>query len=158
MGDVDFLRREIRVRRQVQGQTRNAVKVVPPKAGSARTGYVSDELTEFLSKHVRDFGTWGNEGWLCGMGVLLNRNSAGHLWRETRKLAGLEAFTLHDLRHFYASGLIAAGCDVVTVQHALGHSSPTITLNTYSHLWPKAEDRTRAAASSLWVPADSVRT
>jgi len=29
---------------------------------------------------------------------------------------------LHDLRHFYASGLIAAGCDVVTVQRAMGHS------------------------------------
>src|SRR3954470_4665509 len=29
-------------------------------------------------------------------------------------------YTLHDLRHFYASGLIAAGCDVVTVQRALG--------------------------------------
>jgi hypothetical protein len=28
---------------------------------------------------------------------------------------------LHDLRHFYASGLIVAGCDVVTVQRALGH-------------------------------------
>jgi hypothetical protein len=43
---------------------------------------------------------------------------------------------MHDLRHFYASGLIAAGCDVVT-------------LNTYSHLWPTAEDRTRASAADL---------
>jgi integrase len=58
-------------------------------------------------------------------------------------------FTLHDLRHFYASGLIAAGCDVVTVQRALGHATPSTTLNTYSHLWPTAEDRTRRAAASL---------
>jgi integrase len=76
---------------------------------------------------------------------------------------GLDEFTLHDLRHYYASGLIAAGCDVVTVQHALGHSSPTITLNIYSHLWPKAEDRTRGAAEALMQAAtsetaDSVRT
>jgi hypothetical protein len=28
------------------------------------------------------------------------------------------------------SGLIAAGCDVVTVQRALGHSKPTTTVNT----------------------------
>lgn len=41
----------------------------------------------------------------------------------------------------------AAGCDVVTVQHALGHSWPSIMLNTYSHLRPKAEDRTRKAAA-----------
>jgi hypothetical protein len=58
LGDVDFLRREIRVRRQVQGQTRSGTKVVPPKAGSARTVEVSDELIELLSRHVRDFGTW----------------------------------------------------------------------------------------------------
>jgi hypothetical protein len=56
------------------------------------------------------------------------------------------------------TGHDAAGCDVVTVQHALGHAQLTITLNTYSHLWPQAEDRTRAAAAGLWRPADSVRT
>ena len=96
-------------------------------------------------------------------GVPLNRNSAGHQWRQVRQAAGLDRYTLHDLRHFYASGLIASGCDVVTVQRALGHSSATITLGVYSHLWPTAEDRTRAAASelmaaSLAARADSVRT
>lgn len=43
----------------------------------------------------------------------------------------------------------AEGCDVVTVQHALGHSTPSITLDIYSHLWPKAEDRTRRASGNL---------
>lgn len=46
--------------------------------------------------------------------------------------------------------VIAAGCDVVTVQRAMGHKgATTTTLNTYSHLWPKAEDRTRAAVAKL---------
>ena len=66
------------------------------------------------------------------------------------------------LRHYYVSGLIAAGCDVVTVQRALGHGSATITLDTYAHLWPTAEDKTRAAAASMIAEtldaADSVRT
>jgi hypothetical protein len=39
-----------------------------------------------------------------------------------------DARCLHDLRHFYASGLIAAGCAVVTVQRALGHAKATTTL------------------------------
>ena len=56
---------------------------------------------------------------------------------------------LHELRHYFASGLIAAGCDVVTVQRAMGHASATTTLNTYAHLWPTAEDKTRAAASGM---------
>ncbi len=135
VGDVDFLRREIRVRGQVQGQTRTTAKVVPPNAGSARTVYVSDDLIELLSRHVRDIGSWGEDAWLFGVGALLNRNAAGHLWRQTSELVGPAAFALHDLRHFDASGLITAGCDVVTVQHALGHSTPTITLNTYSRTY-----------------------
>jgi site-specific recombinase XerD len=71
-----------------------------------------------------------------------------------------------DLR--WISGLIAHGADVVTVQRALGHAKATTTLNTYSHLWPTAEDRTRQAAEAMLtealsadeneIRADSVRT
>jgi integrase len=69
----------------------------------------------------------------------------------------------HSLRHYFASGLIADGCDVVTVQRALGYKAPSITLDTYSHLWPSAEDRTRQAsgrlaAAALVAAADRVRT
>ena len=56
---------------------------------------------------------------------------------------------LHDLRHFYASGLIASGCDVVAVQRALGHAKSTTTLTTYAHLWPTGADRVRDAAARL---------
>ena len=56
---------------------------------------------------------------------------------------------LHELRHYFASGLIAAGCDDVTVQRAMGHASATTTLGTCAHLWPTAADKTRAAASSM---------
>mgnify|MGYP001828397401 CR=1 FL=1 len=42
------------------------------------------------------------------------------------------------LRHFFASGLIASGCDVVAVQRALGHAKASTTLRIYGHLWPKA--------------------
>jgi len=90
----------------------------------------------------------------------LHQNSAGYLWRKTRDKAGV-SFRLHDLRHFYASGLIAAGCDVVTVQQAMGHGAASFTLNTYSHLWPKADDRTRDAATQMLteaLTADRVRT
>jgi hypothetical protein len=31
----------------------------------------------------------------------------------------------------------------------MGHSSATTTLSTYAHLWPTAEDKTRAADSKM---------
>jgi integrase len=83
----------------------------------------------------------------------MHDNITDYRWRMTRKAAGLESVNLHDLRHYFASGLIAAGCDVVTVQRALGHASATTTLNTYAHLWPKAEDRTWTAAADLMEAA-----
>jgi integrase len=80
-----------------------------------------------------------------------HQNTVGHHWRKAKKAAGItRALRLHDLRHFYASGLIAAGCDVVTVQKALGHSKPTITLDTYGHMWPNSSDRIRKASGDLW--------
>lgn len=162
--DVDFLRLTLQVARQVQGTNADNTKVVPPKYESERTIHIPEELAQVIAEHVRVCGTHGAEGWLFAdeWGRRVNRTWSGHQWRQVRKRTGLEFFTLHDLRHFYVSGLIASGCDVVTVQRAVGHSSATVTLSVYSHLWPDAADRTRAAAARLMTavlsPADSLRT
>ncbi len=59
---------------------------------------------------------------------------------------GLPAgFRFHDLRHYYASLLIASGLDVKVVQTRLRHASAKTTLDTYGHLWPDSDDTTRAA-------------
>ncbi|MBY6411710.1 tyrosine-type recombinase/integrase [Rhodococcus sp. BP-252] len=47
-----------------------------------------------------------------------HQNSVSYRWRKTKATAGQSDWHLHDLRHFFASGLIYAGCDVVTVQKA----------------------------------------
>jgi integrase len=51
--------------------------------------------------------------------------------------AGLRRIRFHDLRHTFASLLIANGEDVVRVSRLLGHASTSITLNVYSHMLPK---------------------
>jgi integrase len=66
-------------------------------------------------------------------------------WIPAAKAACLpEGTGFHALRHYFATLLIFAGANVKTVQMALGHSSPTITLNTYTGLWPDQLDRTRS--------------
>lgn len=164
--DVDFLRRTLTVARQVQGQTTATTTVEAPKYGSERTVYVPAELTDLLAAHVATAGVSRADDYLFRRpaGELYNRGSAGAQWRMIRRDAGLPAeSTLHTLRHTYASNLIAEKCDVVTVQRALGHTQPSITLNVYSHLWPSAEDKTRAAAKAFMTAvldgsADSLRT
>ncbi|MGD1255343.1 tyrosine-type recombinase/integrase [Mycobacterium seoulense] len=167
VSDVEFLRGEIHVRRQVQWTDDGQMEIRGPKYGSERTVYIPDGLVKILSEHLRLYRPGNDpERWLFP--GARDASSPAHAatvarwWRKVREKIGIE-HRLHDLRHFYASGLIAAGCDVVTVQRALGHSSASVTLDTYSHLWPDANDRTRKAAAglveqALGSTADALRT
>lgn len=154
VGDFDLTGRKLAVRRQVQRAGGTEVDIRPPKCGSERTIFLADGLIDIVEAYLARLPGSGDARWLFP-GENENpthQDTVGYWWRKTRTAAECPAVKLHDLCHFYASGLIAAGCDVVTVQRALGHSSATITLNTYAHLWPTAEDRTRAAAA--WMLLD----
>lgn len=85
---------------------------------------------------------------------------SGAVWQQVAKTAGLPVGVgFHALRHYYASLLIRHGESVKTVQERLGHATAAETLDTYSHLWPDSEDRTREAVDLvLGQAADSVRT
>jgi integrase len=52
-------------------------------------------------------------------------------------------YRLHDLRHYHATQLLAAGVPVTTVSKRLGHTSAAVTLNTYGH-WLPEQDRDAA--------------
>ncbi len=58
-------------------------------------------------------------------------------------------FRFQDLRHYYASLLIASGLDVKVVQARMRHSSANTTLNTYGHLWPDRDESARAAIGTV---------
>ena len=94
----------------------------------------------------------------------MNRQAFGRLWRPAARSARIPDGTgLHLLRYYYASLLIRYGESVKTVQARLGHATAAETLDTYSHLWPDSDDRTREAVDSQLgadsrASADSVRT
>jgi integrase len=52
--------------------------------------------------------------------------------------AGLPEIRFHDLRHFFASMLIAQGETAKYVCDQMGHSSIQVTFDTYGHLFPQA--------------------
>jgi len=63
-------------------------------------------------------------------------------------LLGLSRIRLHDTRHTAASLMLAAGEPVKVVSEMLGHSSVTITLDTYAHLLPGMAEKAGAALSA----------
>lgn len=136
VSDVDFLRRTVRVERQRYQDGR----LGPPKsAKSVRTvplgKVVTDELAAHLAAHPSKEWLFTDERG----GPLAYRR-----WKVIWNAVRLGDMTTHDLRHFFASCLIAGGASVKQVQAVLGHASAMITLRTYSHLWPGDEDRTRS--------------
>lgn len=55
---------------------------------------------------------------------------------------------LHALRHFYASWCASIGMSMKEVQESMGHSNIAVTMDTYTHLFPKtANDSVKLAAA-----------
>ncbi len=66
-------------------------------------------------------------------------------WGSLRR-AGLRRIRFHDLRHTFAALLIAEGAHAKAIQEAMGHSSITVTMNTYGHLMPPSWKKWRIAS------------
>jgi integrase len=145
---IDFLRRTVRVDRQWQ-QMSGAVPgafVAPKTEASARTIPADQVVLDAIAAHLAQYRNGDHVVQIDG--VPLSSKKWDHEVRKARDRAGIEGVTFHDLRHFYASSLIVAGCSIKAVQSALGHASASMTLDTYGHLWPGDDDRLRGAVAS----------
>ena len=121
--DIDLEREEITIRAKPE-------QGFAPKSGKARTIPLHPELKAILEKIPRK----------AGKGEWVFCDDKGDRIKEFRKSfktackkAGLEGISPHCLRHSFASLMIQSGADARTLSEILGHSSPTITLDIYSH-------------------------
>ncbi len=78
------------------------------------------------------------------------RFGIGPMFRKACAEAGIEDFRFHDLRHTAASLFASRGCDIVTLQHLLGHKSILMT-QRYAHLLPDRHEKTRRIMEEFWV-------
>lgn len=116
-------------------------------ADRARRVEISQALRRILVEH--QLLTGKREGY-----VLQTADGKPQAHRNARRAfdkgcerAKLEGLTYHQLRHNFASALIASGADVTFVSHQMGHSRPSITLDVYSHLFSAARSSGSAAAA-----------
>ena len=158
---LNLLRREVVVDQQLLTAVGMPPHLGPPKtAASVRTIPLPQIVVDVLAAHLTAYPA-GTDGFVFILdGAPVGRQKFGHLWRPMIQTVGLPKGTgFHALRHYYASLLIRHGESVKTVQARLGHASAIETLDTYSHLWPDSDDRTREAVDTvLGSLADSLRT
>ena len=165
--DVDFLRRTVRIEHQATQASR---ELVPPKTPrSRRTVPLPGMVADVLAAHLAAFPASDPVGCGCPPAVACSRLRAGLVFHTStgRPYAaehyGLRVFraavqraklpagtTTHDLRHAFASWLLAAGESVVAVAERLGHTNASLVVSVYGHLMPDSEDRTRRAMDAAW--------
>ena len=76
-----------------------------------------------------------------------------YAFRKALERAGIDDFHFHDLRHTFASNLVMAGEDLVTVKELLGHKSIQMTMR-YSHLSQKHKMAAVQRLSHLYESED----
>lgn len=149
---LHMLRREVVVDRQLITRVKLDPVLGPPKTpASVRTVPLPNSVITVMAAHLAAFPP-GPEGFVFTLedGKPITRQAFGRVWRPAAATADVPLGTgMHALRHYYASLLIRYGESVKTVQARLGHASASETLDTYSHLWPDSDDRTRDAIDSV---------
>ena len=115
-----------------------------PKNASRRTIDLPQRALEALRSHrkiqaeerLRAGSEWQDNGLMftTRKGTPLDaQNVVNRFFKPLLKLAGLPNIRWHDLRHTYATLLLARGTHPTYVQKSLGHASVQLTLDRYSH-------------------------
>lgn len=143
VGDVDFMR---------------GVVTVTGKGGKTAAIAIPSDLAAILAAYVQVYR--GKTAVTDEFGGPSSSWAIERAMRAARaEVAGLPAgFRFHDLRHYFASALINAGCSVKVVQQQMRHGSAATTLNVYGHLMPDADETARAAiAEAMATRAGNMR-
>lgn len=167
--DIDFLRGVVHVRRQVKTVRYHRVFALP-KYDKPRDIPLSEPVKLALAEHIRRFPPrsvtlpWdvpGGERQVVGLLVTSVRGLAvaandfnRNYWKPALMAAGVPYGRyengMHELRHFFASVLLDQGESIKAVAEWLGHADAAFTLQTYTHLMPSSDERTKNVITGLY--------
>src|SRR5690625_1728159 len=126
----------------------------PPKTQSSyRTFKIGQTLIDILKKHKMQqrknklkYGEFYTQtDYVCTKENGQVTTPASCKWSTRNISEKLDiTFNFHSLRHTHATLLLERGADLKDIQSKLGHSRSAITMDTYSHLTEKMQDRTRS--------------
>lgn len=145
--DVDFSTNTIHVRHSLSYTKANGYQLKEPKTkGSNRDLGVPIKLMNELKKHIYKKKTdrmEADELWRGGEYYFVFSSDLGKpllpsvptQWLDRfLKRNGFKKITFHSLRHTFATGLVNRGGNINKISKFLGHSSISMTVDTYSHL------------------------
>jgi integrase len=154
---VDFLRRTLRVDRQMVYEAGKGLYFDALKTGAGlRTLPLTQRAVDLLAAYVAAHpaaadGEWGGLVFTMPGHKPIGESTLDWAFKNICKKAKLQKRRWHELRHHYASVLIAGGENPKVVQKRLGHKDVMTTLRTYAHLFAEAEEQTRGVLDAAWA-------
>ena len=135
----------LHVRRSIAQKLKGGDRETPPKnKSSVRDLQLPEPLKRILEAHYaryKDVDGFSDDWRICGGVQCLRDSSINNRNQHYAKLAGVKTIRIHDFRHSHASLLANEGINIQEIARRLGHSNVEITWNTYSHLYPREEER-----------------
>ena len=139
--DVDFDKRELSVERRVDSYG----EVGPPKSAA---GVRAVPVSEMLLRRLK---AWRLQSkFSSGEDYVFPNKKGRHTchdnmvkrrYKPTTKSAGVPNINWHSLRHYAVSTWIEAGLAPKTIQTFAGHSSLSVTMDRYGHLFPSDDHK-----------------
>ena len=130
--DMDFEAGSITISKSLQRLNGAKETITPTKTGETRTIRIPRFLTDELLKFKESSTSERVFEW--------EKRFIEKAIEQGASAAGVKRIHVHGLRHSHASYLISKGVNIVLISKRLGHSKTSITLDTYSHFFPKDEE------------------
>jgi integrase len=159
--DVDLDAQRASIRRQITQNGRILMDGAPKTRSGSRSISLDDHTVAVLRRHrVRQASerlAWGpayadkDLVFAREDGLPVRPEYIGTLFNRLQKEVGMRHIRLHDLRHSHATLMLTQGISAKVVSERLGHSTISLTLDTYSHVLPSmGEEAAQQAADAVF--------
>ena len=162
--DVDFTTETIAIRATLHRRSGAFQREVPKTKTSRRTLALAPQAVASLhalrakqnEARLRASSLWEQQDWQPVFTDDRGRPLAGYnvtkAFQAALKVCGLPRQRFHDTRHGVATYMLSEGVPLKVIQTVLGHSTISVTANTYSHVMPDLErDAVQRVAGVLWA-------
>lgn len=142
---TDVQNGEIKITKSVTQKLKGEDRFTPPKnRSSVRTIQIPISLQTILDEYYeqcQSIAGFNNDYFVCGGIRPLRDTTLENANKKFAELSGVKKIRIHDFRHSHASLLANNGISIQEIARRLGHSDVSVTLKTYSHLYPKETER-----------------
>lgn len=151
---IDINNNYLSVKHSITQKFKNKCDVETPlkNKSSIRTLQIPLPLVKILKEYKRrqmQLPNFNEDSRVLGDGKCLRDTTLQQKNILYSKLAGVKIIRIHDFRHSHASLLANMGINIQEVARRLGHTKVEITWNTYSHLYPKEEEKAVAILNAV---------